>query len=47
MAFISADTWRKNGVGVIIVDVIKWLNETNIEEQFGRPRLTMHNIQNT
>ena len=36
MVFITADTWRKNGVEVIIVDNIKWLNETNIEEQLGR-----------
>ena len=29
MVFITADTWRKNGAEVIIVDKIKWLNETS------------------
>ena len=33
MVFITKDTWENNGVEVIIVDNIKWLNETNIEEQ--------------
>ena len=36
MVFITEDTWRENGVEVIIVDNIKWMNETNIEEQLGR-----------
>ena len=36
MVFITEDTWKKSGVEVIIVDNIKWLNETNIEEQLGR-----------
>ena len=30
MVFITADTWRKNSVEVIIVDNIKWLNEKHI-----------------
>ena len=36
MVFITADTWRKNSVEVIIVNDIKWLNEKNIEEQLGK-----------
>ena len=31
MVFITVDTWRKNGVEVIIVDNIKRLNEKHIE----------------
>ena len=27
MVFITADTWRKNSVEVIIVNDIKWLNQ--------------------
>ena len=27
MVFITADTWRNNGVEVIPVNNIKWLNE--------------------
>ena len=33
MILITTDTWQYNGVEVIIVDNIKWLNETHIEEQ--------------
>ena len=33
MRFITADKWQKNGVEVIIVDDIKWLNEKHIEKQ--------------
>ena len=33
MVLINSDTWQKNGVEVIIVDDIKWLNETNIDKQ--------------
>ena len=33
MVLINSDTCQKNGVEVIIVDNIKWLNETNIEQQ--------------
>ena len=29
MVLITADTWRKNGVEVIIFGDIKWLNETH------------------
>ena len=32
------DTWENNGVEAIIFD-IKWLNETNIEEQLGYSNL--------
>ena len=39
MVFITAEAWQKNGVEVIIVDNIKWLNETNIEEQLGHVRI--------
>ena len=35
MAFITADTWRNNGVEVIPVDNIKWLNEKHIEIELG------------
>ena len=35
MVFITADTWRENGIEVIIADGVKWLNETKIEEQIG------------
>ena len=31
MVFITADTWINNGVEVIPVDNIKWLNEKHIE----------------
>ena len=40
MVFITDDTWRKNGVDVININGIKWLNETNIEEQMSRSRLS-------
>ena len=33
MVFITADTWHKNGVEVIIFDEEKWLNEKHIEKQ--------------
>ena len=36
MVFITANTWRKNVVEVIIVDNTKWLNEKHIEKQLGR-----------
>ena len=32
MVLITADTWRKNGVEVIIFGDIKWLNETHIKK---------------
>ena len=39
MIKITKETWRKNGVQVIVVNGIKWLNETNIEKQLGHSRL--------
>ena len=39
MVFITEDTWRKNCVEVRTVDNVKWLNETNIEEQLCCSRL--------
>ena len=45
MAFITEDTWKKNGVEVIVVDEIKWLNETNIEEELGRVTLRNSTLQ--
>ena len=46
MVFITEDTWRKNGVEVIIVDNIKWLNETNIEEEMGNSALRNNALKN-
>ena len=37
----------KNGVEVLIVDGIKWLNETNIEEQLGRVNFRYTSRQNS
>ena len=42
MVFITEDTWKDNGVEVIIVDNIKWLNEWNAQEQLGHS--TLRNI---
>ena len=39
MVFITADTWRNNGVEVIPVDNIKWLNEKHIETELGHSNL--------
>ena len=39
MRFITADKWQKNGVEVIIVDDIKWLNEKHIEKQLDYSNL--------
>ena len=33
MFFITADTWRKNGIEVLIISGIKWLNEKQREKQ--------------
>ena len=33
MFFITADTWRKNGIEVLIINGIKWLNEKQREKQ--------------
>ena len=35
MVFITANTWQKDGVEVITVDNIKWLNEKHIVEQLN------------
>ena len=39
MIFITADTWRNNGVEVTSVDNIKWLNEKHIETELGHSNL--------
>ena len=33
MAFITTETWQKNGVEVIVFDNQKWLDEKHIEEK--------------
>ena len=45
MVFITADTWQKNVTEVIVLDKIKWLNETNIEEQLGYSKLRNITLQ--
>ena len=50
MVFITEDTWRKNGVDVIIIDNIKGLNETHIKEQLcviQDYQIPQYNILNT
>ena len=39
MVFITADTWINNGVEVIPVDNIKWLNQKHIESELGHSNL--------
>ena len=41
MVFITEDTWKENGVEVITVDNVKWLNEKHIEKRFGHSNLAM------
>ena len=33
MVFITEETWKNNGVEVVVFNGKKWLNEKNIEEQ--------------
>ena len=46
MVNITKKKWGKNGVEVIVLNGIKWLNEKNIGEQLGHsnlPALTRKN----
>ena len=35
MVFITKNTWKKNGIEVIIVNNVKWLNEKNLKNNLG------------
>ena len=39
MVFIATDTWENNSVEEIIVNDIKWLNETHVKKQLGHSNL--------
>ena len=41
MVFITKNTWRKNGVEVLIVNGTKWLNEKHLENNLGHSNLSM------
>ena len=42
---ISRETWRENGVEVIVFNDKKWLNETNIKKQLGHANLAAVTLQ--
>ena len=39
MVEITKETWKRNGVEVIIFNGKKWLNETNIKDQLKHSNL--------
>ena len=41
MVFITKNKWGKNGVEVIAVDNVKWLNEKHLEIRSGHSNLAM------
>ena len=45
MVFITKNTWKKNGVEVIVVDNVKWLNEKHIETKLGHSNLANDDIK--
>ena len=40
MVFIMENTWKNNGIEVIIVNNIKWLNEKHLENNLGHSNLS-------
>ena len=40
MVFITENTWKNNGIEVIIVNNIKWLNEKHLENNLGHSNLS-------
>ena len=45
MVFITEDTWKNNGVEVIIVDNTMCLNEKHIEKQLGRSTFNKNTLK--
>ena len=45
MVEITKETWKKNGVEVIIFNGKKWLNETNIKDQLKHSNLAAVTLQ--
>ena len=45
MIKISAETWQKNGIEVIIFNDKKWLNEKHIETQLENSNLAAVTLQ--
>ena len=41
MVFITANTWKNNGIEVIIVNNVNWLNEKHLENSLGHSNLSM------
>ena len=41
MVFITENTWKNNGIEVIIVNNVKWLNEKHFENNLGHSNLSM------
>ena len=38
--FITENTWKNNGIEVVIVNSIKWLNEKHLENNLGHSNLS-------
>ena len=45
MIEITKETWGRNGVEVIVLNDIKWLNETNIKDQLKHSNLAAVTLQ--
>ena len=45
MVFITKNTWKGNGIEVIVVDKIKWFNEKHIENKLGHSNLAMMTVK--
>ena len=41
MVFIIENTWKNNGIEVIIVNNVKWLNEKHLENNLKHSNLSM------
>ena len=41
MVFITKNTWKNNGIEVIVVNNVKWLNEKHLENNLGHSNLSM------
>ena len=35
MVFIAENTWKNNGIEVITINNVKWLNEKHLENNLG------------
>ena len=46
MIFIIKNTWKSNGIEVIIVNNVKWLNEKHLEIKLGHSNLSMLTLKN-